>query len=513
MADPRQDGIASVRDTSLDSDIAPDGEIAPNGDIAPDLKAAEDRVEAHSAALEKQLGLTDLALTQVLFVVGLTWVGTAGKLGPSHAVFWMLAIVLFYIPSAIVVIYLNRLMPLEGGLYQWARLGFNDFVGFMVAWNLWLYVIVLTSDIGLLVATNLAYALGPNAAWMAGSKWFITLLSMVITAMLVTLAILGLGVSKWVHNAGGVVIIIVFLILVLLPLVSGPGTTVAEYRPFPIVMPAISLLSLNILGKMGFGALGGFEYVAILAGECHSPAKTIGRSVIVSAPIIALMFILGTSAVLAFVRPEDIDLIGPIPQVLSIGFGRLGLAGRIAPVVILALMGLRLAQCSVNFTANTRLPMVAGWDRLLPDWFTRLHKKHKTPINSTLFVGVMTLATGLAGIAGAGQQEAYQMLQSGSVIFYALTYLVMFAVPIVGLRGFHSRAALWIRIASASGFLMTLLNVVLSVFPIIEVQSRLSFAIKISGVIICANIIGGALFVVAERKRREEAALVAASSE
>jgi hypothetical protein len=114
----------------------------------------------------------------------------------------------------------------------------------------------------------------------------------------------------------------------------------------------------------------------------------------------------------------------------------------------------------------------------------------------------MTLATGLAGIAGAGQQEAYQMLQSGSVIFYALTYLVMFAVPIVGLRGFHSRAALWIRIAAASGFMMTLLNVVLSVFPIIEVQSRLSFAIKISGVIVCANIIGGALFAVAEKKRR-----------
>jgi amino acid transporter len=482
---------------------APSRSVTPIRGNAPDLKAAEDRVEAHSAALDKRLGLTDLALTQVLFVVGLTWVGTAGKLGPSHAVFWLLAIVLFYIPSAIVVIYLNNLMPLEGGLYQWARLGFNDFVGFMVAWNLWLYVIVLVSDIGLLLATNLSYALGPGASWMAGSKWFITLASMAVTGMLVTLAILGLGVSKWVHNAGGVVIILVFLILVLLPLVSGPDARASEYRPFPMVVPAISLLSLNILGKMGFGALGGFEYVAILAGECHSPARTIGRSVIVSAPVIALMFILGTSSVLVFVRPEKIDLISPIPQVLSIGFGRFGLAARIAPVVILALMGLRLAQCSVNFTANTRLPMVAGWDRLLPDWFTRLHKTHKTPVNSTLFVGVMTLATGLAGIAGAGQQEAYQMLQSGSVIFYALTYLVMFAVPIVGLRSLQGRPAMWIRIASASGFVMTLLNVVLSVFPIIEVESRLRFAIRISSVIICANLIGFVLFVLGQRKRSE----------
>ena len=101
----------------------------------------------------------------------------AGKLGPSHVVFWLLALVLFYLPSAAVVIYLNRLMPLEGGLYQWAKLGFNQTVGFMLAWNLWLYVIVFTSEIGLQCATYLSYAIGPGAAWMTGSGWFVALSS------------------------------------------------------------------------------------------------------------------------------------------------------------------------------------------------------------------------------------------------------------------------------------------------------------------------------------------------
>src|SRR5476651_2694276 len=121
------------------------------------------RVEAHSGSLKKELGVRDLALTQILFIVGLTWIGVAGKLGPSHVVFWLLALVLFYLPSAAVVIYLNRLMPLEGGLYQWAKLGFNQTVGFMLAWNLWLYVIVFTSEIGLTTATYLSYAIGPSA--------------------------------------------------------------------------------------------------------------------------------------------------------------------------------------------------------------------------------------------------------------------------------------------------------------------------------------------------------------
>src|SRR6202140_5672749 len=123
-----------------------------------DLRSAESEVAAHSAEFKKELGLRDLALTQILFIIGLSWVGAAGKLGPAHIVFWLLAITFFYLPSAAVVIYLNRLMPLEGGLYQWAKLGFNQTVGFMLAWNLWLYVIGFTSEMGLSCATYLSYA-------------------------------------------------------------------------------------------------------------------------------------------------------------------------------------------------------------------------------------------------------------------------------------------------------------------------------------------------------------------
>src|SRR5213078_4096929 len=104
------------------------------------LQQEEAKVEAQSAALKKELGVRDLVLTQILFIVGLAWIGVAGKLGSSHVVFWVVAIALFYLPSAAVVMYLNKLMPLEGGLYQWAKLGFNETVGFMLAWNLWLYV-------------------------------------------------------------------------------------------------------------------------------------------------------------------------------------------------------------------------------------------------------------------------------------------------------------------------------------------------------------------------------------
>ena len=465
-----------------------------------DFAKAEARVEAHSASLRKELGVRDLALTQILFIVGLTWIGVAGKLGPSHVVFWLLALVLFYLPSAAVVMYLNRLMPLEGGLYQWAKLGFNQTVGFLLAWNLWLYVIVFTSEIGLQCSTYFSYALGPSAAWMTTSTWFVALSSAVILSLMIVASTIGLSVGKWVHNAGGVMMLVIFGALLLLPVLGLLTGTLREYHPLRTSIPSFSLYNLNILGKLGFGALGGFEYIAILAGETRAPARSVGRSVLIAAPIIALMFVLGTSTVVAYVPTNDIDLVGPLPQVLRAGFGPFGIAGPLVTIAILMTLAMRVAQASVSFTAVTRLPMVAGWDSMLPAWFSRLHDKYQTPVNSIVLVGACSFGIAVLSNVGVGQAEAFQLLFNASGIFYALTYVVMFAIPIFGLRGVSPRPPLWLKVASMSGLLMTLLYIGLSVFPIIKVESVATFALKISLVIVVMNLVGIGILVSARRR-------------
>jgi glutamate:GABA antiporter len=157
-------------------------------------------------------------------------------------------------------------------------------------------------------------------------------------------------------------------------------------------------------------------------------------------------------------------------------------------------LGMRIAQTSIHFSGTARLPMVAAWDHLLPAWFTRLHPRFKTPAHSIYFVGAMTVALGITGILGVASQEAWQLFENASGIYYALPYLAMFALPLAG------RAAVWVKIASASGFLMTLLYIVLSIFPIIDVASWWSFAAKVGGVVVFGNVIGVLIFEIAERR-------------
>jgi amino acid transporter len=467
--------------------------------MAQSITQSPDSPITRSHDLRRELGLTDLALTQILFVVGLPWVGVAAKQGPAHVVFWLIAMALFYVPSAVVVIHLNKLMPLEGGLYQWAKLGFSELVGFLVAWNLWLFAILNTSETGIQITQYVPYIVGPSAERWTGNSWVIAGVSAVVFSGLVWLAIRGLSFGKWVHKSGGTLMLITFAMLLVVPWLNVAKGTLPSYHPLATAVPVVSLMSLNLLGKMGFGALGGFEYVAIHAGECRSPVRTIAGSVAIAAPVIAVMFIFGTSSVLALLPFDRIDLIAPIPQVLSTGFGALGITIPIAAVTILVLAVVRVAQASVMFTGNTRLPMVAGWDGILPVWFTRLHPRFETPVNSIVFVGAVTFGFSVLAQIGVGKQEAFQLLWVASAVFYALTYLVMFALPIAGRK--DVRAPLWVKACALSGFLMTLLYVGLSIVPIVQVKSRMVFAVKLMALIVVTNAIGFIVFRSAKASR------------
>jgi amino acid transporter len=469
---------------------------------ADEFRSEEKRVQAQSAAFHKELGLRDLVLTQIVFVVGGSWVGTAAKLGSSQAAYWLLAILLFYVPVAAVVIYLNRIMPLEGGLYQWAKFGFNEFTGFIVAWNLWLLGITIMAATGLVVATNLFYALGPTAAWMPANRIFVSALNGLLVGALVLVTIRGLSLGKWVHNAGAILLILTYGALIALPFIARATGRLPQYRPIEFALPTATLFSINIFSKMALGALSGFEYVAILAGETRAPAKNIARSVLIAAPIIAIMFILGTSSVMAYVQFNDLDLIGPVPQTLRAAANGFGAAGStIASLAILMLAGRTIAIVSIYFTGNTRLPMVAGWDRIVPPWFSKLHPRYKTPINSVLFVGAVTLLFAIASLVGVGAQEAFQLIDNAGGIFYALAYLVLFAIPVFGLRHLPTRAPLWLKFAAIVGALTTLLYIVFTVFPIVPVESPIWFAAKIVIVTVATQLVGAGIFALSNRRR------------
>ena len=459
-------------------------------------------------SLRRQLRVGDLVLAQILCVVGSTWVGVGAGLGRAQTLMWIAAMAVFYLPMGAAVIGLNRVMPLEGGLYVWARRAFGDLTGFLTAWNLWMYSIATTAVILYATPTEIAYLIGPSARWLPQNAWVSFAIVALLTGALTWTAVRGLELGKWIHNVGGAAMLLVFAVLIALPLwaVAHNGAhAFAGTQGWSLTpqLPAINLRMMALFGQMLFGALCGLEYIAIFAGESQDPARNIGRSVWIASPLICAMFILGTSAVVAFVPQGHIDYIAPIPQTLRVALGNSGIGNVVAMAAIVLVEMRLLGATSLLFNAAARLPMAVGWDALLPEWFARLHPRRRTPVNSIFCAAAMVLALVALASLGVHAQETYQLLMNASLTHYELTYLAMFAAPVVGMRWLRRRMPWWLKCACISGFVATLFCLSISIFPYIDVLNRAGYAAKIGGTVVVSNLAAASFFFL--RKNRAAA--------
>jgi amino acid transporter len=464
----------------------------------------QDPAEQHR--LHRPLGLGDLVLAQILCVVGSSWVGVAAGLGPAQSLTWVAAMLLFYVPMAASVMCLNRRMPMEGGLYVWAREAFGDLGGFLTAWNLWVYGIAVTATILYAIPTELSYLIGPAGAWLPENRLAALGIVTVLIGAITFAALRGLELGKWIHNVGGIAMLIVFAGLILLPLWAWAHHAPLHYTPFSVAAPPVNMRSLALFGQMLFGALCGLEYIAILAGESRDPARSIGQSVIVSSPVICAMFILGTASIVALVPRARIDFIAPIPQVMRLTLGATGL-GNVAAIVAIFLLQLRLlGATSYLFTGVTRLPMAAGWNHLVPEWFTRLHPRRRTPTNSIACVAALVFALVILASTGVHAQEAYQLLTNASLTHYEVAYLAMFAVPLFGAAALRRSLPTWLKWTSVAGFLSTLFSLLISAYPFVNVVNARVYAIKILSTLVVSNLIAVGFYHLRTRTAEKEKA-------
>src|ERR1017187_3459829 len=310
------------------------------------------RTQARSASLRRELRLTDLVFLQILLIVGLPWTGYVARLGGAHFALWVLAIPLFYFPLAATVTFLSRRLPLEGGIYQWVKLGISPFAGFLAGWNYSFFLVLNEARSGWVVANSLSYIAGPRAAWMSSSKPAILACSLVFFVLVYLVNYRGLHLARWVTSAGGALVVALYLLIIgllVLRLARGQPTPQPVFAP---AWPVLSLITVNLFSKIAFNALSGFEQMAVFAGECHTPERNIARSVSISGPGIAVLYILGTCSLLAYTPRERIDLIAPIPQILGASFGSSWLAAALSAAAILALL---LAYFTQTDRKSTRL--------------------------------------------------------------------------------------------------------------------------------------------------------------
>ena len=464
--------------------------------------------ENASHRLRKVLGLRDLVPMQILIVIGTSWTGTAARQADTQVSFWIVGAVFLFLPVAAVVQYCVQIWPYEGGAYQWTKHAFGPFAGFLTAWNLGAWVLLLVASLGVQTASGISYALGPRAAWMADNHLVISSLNIVLFAGIFLACVPGLHFGRWISHVGtAATVLVAGLLIVLLfihPQAPSGRPFVAPQSRFSFNLPILTLVSLNLFSKIAFNGFTALEQVAVFAGETRNAARSILRSAWIAAPIIALMYILMTGAILTYVPADQVDLVNPIAQVIAAAFGGAGgtagidWAAVLSRAAILGLTFAMIAQSAVYIAETSRLPMVAAWDHLIPAWFTHLHPRYRTPTRSLAVISLAAVLFSFLASSGAGASEAFQLLVTSAFVCYGVNYLLMFAVPLLVGTRFSKRPDLkpgmLLRAACICGALVTLLSMIFNLVPIVEVARPWGFALKVGGAVVGINLLAAAIY-------------------
>jgi amino acid transporter len=451
-------------------------------------------------SLMRELRLGDLILMQVLLILGFSWIGSAAEQGATHAFLWVAGIVFFYLPLAAVVMHLSRAIPVEGGSYQWIKAGFSPLAGYLAAWNVSLYIFAVYGTIGPQLVNSVAYAAGPGGAWMMKSTPLLVGTGVTCLASVWAVNVRGLHMGKFVTNGGAALTLLLGALTAFLlfkRMVSGEPPL---SKPFSLALPAFSIATLNVFTKVAVGGLSGFENASVFAGECQGARRDLPRSVMVAAPLIALIYVLSTGAMLAWIPAGQVDLAAPIPQLLRAGFGSTGIGAVISVVTIAVLTINTYAGAVAMVGMASRFPMVIGWDGLLPKWWSRLHPKYRTPVMSIAVVSGTCIVVQIVSAWGAGGQEMIQTGMGAGIAGLCVMYSMMFGTVLFARKRSPVRPGPGLRLAALSGFVVSLASLPFQVVPQAGVADRWVFALKVAGLFCATN--GTAALLYWNGKRR-----------
>jgi amino acid transporter len=462
--------------------------------------------------LRKTMGFWDVLLFNIATVLGPRWIAAAGHNGTSSISLWVLAAVFFFVPGALVINELSSRFPEEGGLYAWSREAFGPFHGFVAGWTYWIYTVFYFPGLLLASASMAAYIIGGRGVALAQDRTFLLTVSLSMLLVAVVLNIIGLNVGKWLQNAGGVgtYVPLVMLAGVAAVVVWKHGS--ATHFTVQNMLPAWNWDTVNFWSQIAF-AFTGLELVAAMSEEVRGPRRTLPRAVFGAGALIALMYIVGTFAVLALVPAAGIDPQSGVFNAITVGSValRLGALGMLA--AILVTVG-NAGGVGSTVAGIARVPFVVGVDRYLPEAFGKIHPKWKTPYVSILVQATISGAILLGSQINETTRGAYQFLIDAAIILYFIPFLYMFAAIIKLARRRDRKenphavlvpggiAGVWI--CGGLGFLVVLIGIFVSLVPPGDSMNKFGFELKLVGGTAASILLGLILYWRGARAKQAE---------
>lgn len=380
-----------------------------------------------TAAAGQTLSFASILHAPVLDLLrnGLDVASTMGRpgAGPGIALSFIL-VALACSFAALCYAELASMIPIAGSAYTYAYATLGELFAWIIGWDLILeYAVgnmavavgfsayfnqILDSIFGVHLPRELSEPMFVNGE--ATGAWFNLPAFLVIMALTVLLV---RGVSE---SAGANNLMVAIKVIAILIFVFGASSAIKfdNYHPF---MPN-GFSGVMTGAAIVFFSYIGFDSVSTAAEECKNPQRDLPIGIIASLIACTLLYVAVALVLTGIAHYTTLGNAAPVAEALR----SVGLEGLRRIVSVGAVAGMLSVLLVFQF-GQARVWFAMSRDRLLPDAFSKVHSRFKTPYVSTIVAGVLVgipagiLDIGtLADLTNIGTLFAFIVVSAGVIV-------------------------------------------------------------------------------------------------
>lgn len=300
----------------------------------------------------------------------------ASKSGPGATILAWLVTGIGSILLALSFANLGSRIPKAGGPYEYSKLAFGDFIGFINAWLYWNGSWIGNAAVVIAVASY-SSALFPILSqnhlaaflYTSGILWIFTIINII-------------GVKKAGSTQTTITVfeVCLFLFFIIVSAVHFKSSNVMPLFPSGKGMNTLSAAATSTLW-----AFVGLETASITAEEIKNPERNVKLSTIFGILIAVVMYLaINLLAMGAMPQGQLAKSASPIADILKQFLGK-----NIANVIIVGSVVSVLGTTVGWLLSTARVAYAAGKDGLFPEIFSKVHPKYKTPHVSLIIGSVL----------------------------------------------------------------------------------------------------------------------------
>lgn len=374
---------------------------------------------------KKVLGFWDLALFTFCAVFGVEAIATSAAIGPSAIFWWLLCLACYFLPFGFIAAELGATYPEQGGLYVWIKKAFGRKWAARSIWYYWISLPVWLPAIYIAIADIIGHLFFPGVA-----LWQQIAIGLVLIWVAVGVNLCSLNASKWVPNLGSLAqfLIVAGMIATAAMFFLKNGHFANEITwagMAPNLSAAIVFIPVIIYN------LQGCELISAAAGEMKDPARDIPRSLVSSAAVIAVLYLVTTFSFWVVVPIKEINVASGVLHVFMTAFDDHGMKPLVATLAGLLISGAFFSGVIAWNLGQNRTIAESAHSGDLPAVFGKM-TKGMAPLGASVISGIISTVVILVyGLIAKNAAELFWHTVSFSLIVQLLSNLMLFPAFIV----------------------------------------------------------------------------------